>query len=146
MADPKEFEKRNPSGPPGTGKHAKATVRVVNPDNEDDFIVVGRDEFDPVTMEVWPEGKKPDPHARRRRAAAEGDPGEGDGDNGNDANDGDSDDDPIEELLNLTVADLGPRVAEINDPDILAQLKAREERVSAVALIQDRLDALARRQ
>ena len=113
-----------------------AGIKVVDPNNSNDYIVINRDDFkagEPfpdlgiTAMELWNENRAASPVPARSDGEA-----------------------PAEvpkaarlgELRTMLVADLGPAVSEEEDVELLVRLLDLETRTTAKALIQDRLDEL----
>lgn len=90
------------------------TVRVVNPSNPDEFIIINEADFDPDEYTLWEE---------------------------RDAGDEESTEDS-DPLLEGTVGELEEALPEIEDVDRLEALLEAEDRVTAVEAIEDRLEEL----
>lgn len=100
------------------------TVRIQNPDNADDYIVIAQSDFDPAQGHRLFQGgtQSPlvdDPQPGEYPQAA-----------------------LIAEALDVTVARLGPWLAEQGDIGMLVRLLDMEKRASAKALINSRINAL----
>lgn len=90
------------------------TVRVVNPSNPDEFIILNESDYDPDEYTLWEE-----------RDAGGEEPSE-----------------VSDPLLEGTVGELEEALPEIEDTDRLEALLEAEDRVTAVEAIEDRLEEL----
>jgi hypothetical protein len=113
------------------------TVKIVNPNNPEDFIIIASADFAEgqphvghgiAAMERWDPRKSATPEPAR----PDGSPPE----------DNLPQSARLAELKTMTVAELGPKVAEETDVELLVRLLDIESRTTAKALIQDRLDEL----
>ena len=115
--------------------HLNDVVKVVNPHNPDDYIIIKRDEFKPgephaghgiASMQEWkgsvakpaPARSTGEPPAEYPQSAR------------------------LAELKLMTVAVLGPEVEKIEDSEFLVRLLDIETRVTARAVIEDQLAVL----
>lgn len=117
---------------------AKNTVKINNPHIPGDFIIIGQDEFvlgeaypghGIAAMELWTPGEQAGAAAAAELTAAAA-----------------AADIPqsarLAELKTMTVADLGPIIAQEEDVQLLERLLDLESRVTAQVLIEERLAEL----
>ena len=99
------------------------TVRIENPDNRDDYIVIAKNDFDPeahvlFTAEVAVPATPSEPPPEDPRNLL------------------------IDQALDTTVSNLGPWLNAQDDVELLSRLLVEEQRTSAIALIKSRITAL----
>ena len=103
--------------------YERETVQIVNPDNHDDYIVIAKDDFDPKEHRLFRSGQPAPLEGAKEPEAYQFA-------------------DVLKSALDVTVARLGPWLAEQSDVELLVRLLDLEPRKSAKRLIEDRLAAI----
>lgn len=105
--------------------HELETVKIINPDKPDDYIVIAKSDFRADTMNIF--RPKPATQAAVGPERTEEHP----------------DAAAVAEALDLSVAKLGPWIASQDSVERLERMLALETRKSAKALIEARIEALS---